>query len=203
MDDKLSVSESKGLGNNHTMWCDKHDQRRHYGACIWQVEAYDEDRLETGEHNDCANAMCAGNCVAKKMREEEIAAGHAIYFREKNVVNKHESVVNTVKNDSYKRGWNQVGSSAGKTDDNYEVAGIPRAVVKRIERHSDSAPIVKTVDMADVITKAVAEESKKISMAEFVKMKREVILLSKTNMAKAKKLLIEVKRIESNNLVTA
>jgi hypothetical protein len=187
------INRSKGGQNRFTLWCRDLEQHRMYGSCLCLMDAYEAGRISADErYADCAQAMKRGSCAAIAAREEELAAGKSIYYRPPNAgrVVHDQSSAGSEMSEGFQRGWQQVGRALGK-DEPVKVA--PKPVVNK-----QSGLVIENVDMAKVISDNMVE---KVSNADFVKMKRQVIELMKTDVAAAKQLLSRVKRIEQSGLV--
>lgn len=51
---------------------------RHYGVCLFTIEAY--ERGQELKETACVKALTKGTCPAMKMRQEELKAGKALYY---------------------------------------------------------------------------------------------------------------------------
>jgi hypothetical protein len=127
---------SRAGKNRYYITCDKVGHSRHYGICLFTLEAFERGQKLTEE--PCVKAMIDGTCPALKMRQEELDAGHAIYYiepdpklaidpkdaqRERNAVS--HSTVNR-NSPSYLRGFNGPSAKTIKT-----VAPAPTPVAKK------------------------------------------------------------------------
>lgn len=102
-------SASRAGINRHYHDCGPTDSRRHYGICLFTLEAHERGQqlMET----PCVKAIEDGSCPALAMREQERQAGHAIFFKaadpEKAVspkaAQRERQTINT-KHPSYQRG---------------------------------------------------------------------------------------------------
>ena len=114
----VSLSDGWSGRNRHKIFCEMVSSYRHYGVCAHLIGAYDAGRLVPEDvQGDCANAMKHGNCKAVAMRNEEIEAGHAIYYKSprirENPLDDDTKPVDT-NSESYKRGWNAVSGGQKK-----------------------------------------------------------------------------------------
>ncbi|MCG5512880.1 hypothetical protein [Ectothiorhodospira shaposhnikovii] len=112
----VSVDQSVGNGNVHIHWCDALNQRRFYGSCLVTLEAWKKGEVSTDAEKDvrcdCAGAMNRNNCSAMKLRQEELTAGKAIYFKPLKRLEGMPALSMTVDRTSpgFIRGWNAAGS---------------------------------------------------------------------------------------------
>lgn len=115
--------EKSMSGRNSTYrFCEARGQSAAYAVCLHTLKAIDENRLDSNQAIDCQRAYCHGQCVAADMRKEEIAAKQALYYVERRAViingpAKEETADHNkssgkydLNNESYARGWAQVGS---------------------------------------------------------------------------------------------
>lgn len=208
MSEQHPIETSIGNDNRHTMWCQDLEQMRHYCVCLWLKDSYEAGRISADDpHCDCAQAMNRGSCIAQKMRTEEVKAEHAIYFVPKEQVVVHTAETIDDKSESFKRGWNQVGSVLGKEDSNYELETKTTAFVapkyKKVKKAKTDDIGITEMNMADVVSKAVKDEvNKTISKVDLVNMKKKVMALIKTDKSEAKKLFDRVKMIEKEYTIT-
>lgn len=88
-------------------------------VCMNVVKAVTEGRLKDANFPKCHAAIADGTCTAMIKRQEEVEAGHAIYYKEylprdytggytQTPAKKKEPDRNS---ESYKRGWNSVGKN--------------------------------------------------------------------------------------------
>lgn len=77
---KLPPEASRAGKNKYYHQCNAVGTSRHYGICLFTIEAFErgQELMET----PCVEAMKSGACPAMKMREEERQAGEALYFKE-------------------------------------------------------------------------------------------------------------------------
>lgn len=76
----IGYNRSAGGDNTHIVGCAAINRRQHYCICVHFLRAIEEGRLDEDQFANCQQALANGNCVAKKMREEEKEAGVPIYF---------------------------------------------------------------------------------------------------------------------------
>jgi len=187
------LDKSMGNQNRHSFWCDDLQQRRMYGGCLYLVDAYKAKRITaTDSSQNCAIAMSRGQCNALKMRDEEIAAGKSIYFIEAQAKPERVgSVADMTGDESYQRGWNQVGKSMG------EIQPVVKRRLIPVKRHSESEISLGGFDIASVISSEVKKANSKSSVTEQVlKIKREIMTIIKTDPTRAKLLLAKAKQLE-------
>ena len=152
--------------NKHTFHCRYLTQTRYYCTCAHLSDAYIDGRLKSEIHTDCAYAMDSGKCKGIEMRREEIEKGESIYFVERDNVNITKIDKSS---ESYKIGWNKVGSSLSKSVSD-DLHTKPREVFNPtvIKPKKDRTNITH----ADAINEAVKkeqQEKKKQEMIEKVK----------------------------------
>ena len=112
------VEMSKGGVNSHYHFCDMRGGQQSYAVCLNIISAIEEDRIKPDQFIDCQRACLHGNCNAKVMRAEEVAAGHALYFKPRTNLNPanarpaveaQDHALRVAKYDradpSYSRGW--------------------------------------------------------------------------------------------------
>ncbi|MGZ8953108.1 MAG: hypothetical protein ACXW0Q_00320 [Methylovulum sp.] len=201
------LDQSIGNNNRYTMWCDPLQQRRFYGGCLYLVNAYEAGRITADDrYCDCAQAMSKGNCNAIRMRQDEIAAGKSLYFQEAQIRPERLSSGNVENNESYQRGWDQVGRALGED--------IPINVVRRptVNKAMPKGEIkIGSMDVAALISREVQKEalksvtddlttdlSKQSSTTELVQLKREIVTVAKTDPKRARQLLVRVKTLEQS-----
>lgn len=160
------VEMSQSGRNSYYQFCEHRQQQVSYAVCLHTIKANNENRLRKDDFTECQRALCHGTCPAHALRQEELEANHALYY-----VPRRESVVFTSKetapkddgskssgkydlnNESYARGWAQVGS---------KIHGEPRK-----PRPAYTPPPAKPkshfieASMADVITQMAKEDRAK------------------------------------------
>lgn len=78
-------SSPDGQLNSFCMRCDKQEQTMSYAACLWRQGVLAKPDIRTpSDWAPCGEAARHGACVALMMRQEEVAAEQAIYFRKRN-----------------------------------------------------------------------------------------------------------------------
>lgn len=75
-------ASADGKRNSWIVHCDVVQHAKAYCVCIHLCKQRKEGRLPT-QYADCSAAIGKKECPALKMRKEELAEGHAIYFRER------------------------------------------------------------------------------------------------------------------------
>lgn len=190
----IDLDKSIGNQNRHSFWCDDLQQRRMYGGCLYLVDAYKAKRISADDPtSNCAIAMSKGQCNAFIMRDEEIAAGKSIYFVEAQA--KPERVGSTADmsgDESYQRGWNQVGRSMGE-----KPVTVARRSIIPIKTHTGDDLNIGSFDIASVISNEIKKENNKSSVTDQIqKIKREIVTIIKTDPKQAKLLLARAKQLE-------
>lgn len=192
------VNMSKGGQNRFYMWCSEFEQKRAYGSCLCVKDGYDAGRLTASDpNNTCAASMSKGNCVAVKMREEELEAGKALYFTEsrpKSEVTFRD--INAEGSESYQRGWNQVGKSMGESQ---PVVRKTVAPMKMRGAKGDGADF-GSVDMGALITSELKKEAdNRLQVTQqLADMKREIMAIAKSDPAKARALIVKAKILQES-----
>lgn len=191
--EKLDVSLSVGGKNRFALWCKEHDQRRFYGSCLCLVDSYKSGRLDGNNPvNTCAVAMQHGRCPAMGMREEELAKGEAIYYTPPVQISAYEGSNVDKTSESYIRGWNQAGTSIGRTDDNIATERKTAAKIFEIKSSAEKS-------MAEVISAEFKKEQERnAKIAELKKMKDEIAELVKTNPSQARSLLAKAQELKAS-----
>lgn len=120
---------SRSGTNAHYHFCHIRGGQQNYGVCLFILEANDQGRLDADSFIDCQRACTRGDCEARKMQEEEKKAGRALYYKPRTNINPantrsekeaQESALTVssgkydMTNDSFARGWAQVGAKLGK-----------------------------------------------------------------------------------------
>ncbi len=82
MKEKLPISASAGGDNTHCVGCEVYGGFRHYAVCLKIITLFKKAQ-PSWSNPECNIAIQQGKsqCPAYKMRLEEQAAGHAIYFQ--------------------------------------------------------------------------------------------------------------------------
>lgn len=142
--------------------CRVTEQRRNFAACMNILLAIRDKRINEGsDYGGCVNAVKNGNCPAVAMRKEEIAAGHAIYYKERQIP------VSIIEADpqpdvtgprypnhpSYMRGWASAGSKKSRPND-FKPA---QTVVKATPKKPQGEDFSDITTVADAINQAVKE----------------------------------------------
>jgi len=120
-------SKSCSGSNAYYHFCHIRGGQQNYGVCMHIIKAIEEDRIGSDSFVDCQRACTRDDCQAKKMRAEEIAAGRALYYKERTNINPSNKrsereaqegalIVSSGKydmtNPSFARGWNAVGAAS-------------------------------------------------------------------------------------------
>lgn len=147
-EEKFPIEVSVGGYNRHIFFCEALEQQRFYGVCLHLIDAWKAGRLSDTEGDpndvycDCGVAMRRGRCEARDMREKELDAGHAIYYRPllgtlerptKDVTTEQSSDV-ARSSESYKRGWDAVGQRLGKRASQSASESVSAAPAEQEER---------------------------------------------------------------------
>lgn len=115
------VEASMSGKNAYYHFCHIRSAKQNYAVCLHILNATEEQRVKRDDFVDCQRACLRGDCEAKRMREEEIAAGRALYYTPREiryavdrprVENKDPLAMkgpHNMSNPSYARGWHAVG----------------------------------------------------------------------------------------------
>ena len=127
----LQPIEASMSGRNSVYnFCEQRGQSVAYAACLHTVRRIENNDLPSEIAVECQRGYCHNNCIAKKHKAEEVAAGHALYFvpRPRHITdpvaeekkNASAGAVSSGKYDmsnaSYARGW-AIGGGAGEVRD--------------------------------------------------------------------------------------
>jgi hypothetical protein len=84
MSEKLPLSASAGGDNTHCVGCEVYGGFRHYAVCLKIITLFKQGS-PSWSNPGCNIAIAEGKkaCPAYKMRLEEQAAGHAIYYEKR------------------------------------------------------------------------------------------------------------------------
>lgn len=108
--------------NSLYVFCDVRGQQASYAVCRHTIRAIEEERLNNTTCVECQRAHLHDECIAKKMYAEELAAGHALYFKPRSRAITHGETVKRedggqarstgkydMSNASFARGWAMAG----------------------------------------------------------------------------------------------
>lgn len=83
------TASADGTRNMFTLKCVPLEQSMNYAACLWRQGVLSSPNTKTpADWAPCGTACRAGTCTALNMRQEEVLAGKAIYFQDRNVFRK-------------------------------------------------------------------------------------------------------------------
>lgn len=83
------TASADGKRNMYTLKCVPLEQSMNYAACLWRQGVLSVSNIKTpADWAPCGTACRAGTCTALNMRQEEVLAGKAIYFQDRNVFRK-------------------------------------------------------------------------------------------------------------------
>jgi len=117
--DILPPDASRSGKNTVYHHCGQLERRASYAVCLFTLEQFDKGKLRTD--SECHQHIDKGLCSALALRAQEVAAGRALFFKERivPVVVKDEEPVQIVtgptkpESESYMRGWNAAGRLFG------------------------------------------------------------------------------------------
>lgn len=119
------IEASQSGKNAYYHFCHIRGGQQSYAVCLHILKAIDEQRISKGQFEDCQRACTRDDCDARRMRAEEIKAGHALYYKQRLVFepvtdrpevdqSNRSSGKYDLTNPSYARGWASVGRALGK-----------------------------------------------------------------------------------------
>ena len=178
MTDKIEIYPLEAsLGGNNTVYiaCEHRGCRQNYAICLNILKAYQEGRRKPDDY--CSSEIGRNLCQAKKMRAEEEAAGHALYFKPRAKVEvkapeapKSYIVPSSIKSsEGYKRGYSHAGAVLGKKD--------KPAPIKSTPAPKPVAP--KVMDMGDVVSQMAREHAAGVKADPIPPKPREETMLEK------------------------
>lgn len=131
------VDASVGGKNAFYHWCNEMEQSRNYGVCAHLLNAFKEGRLkaEVEERGDCAYAMARGRCPAIAMREQELEAGKALYYKPRTNYKEPVQSASLKDTEGYQRGWDRVGISLRSSSQESPLAK-PIRTVERVKKET-------------------------------------------------------------------
>lgn len=74
----MKPEQSRSGMNQYYHKCSAVKSSRHYGVCLFTIEAF--ERKQELKEAACVKAMAKGTCPAMKMRQKERDAGKALYY---------------------------------------------------------------------------------------------------------------------------
>lgn len=80
--------EASGWGRNSFYhYCENHGWRTNFAVCVTLLDHHANKKTsDLGTYSKCLSCISNGSCPAIKMRQEEIAAGQALYYQPRRVV---------------------------------------------------------------------------------------------------------------------
>jgi len=174
------VEKSRSGQNAYYHFCHIRGAQQNYAVCMHILAAIDDGRIGEDSFVDCQRACTRGDCEAKKMRAEEQAAGHSLYFKQRTNLNPLNSrpereaqdkalVVSSGKydmsNPSFARGWNMAGGGSeksGKAPASKNTSGGTPVTPKPTPPKPKSGFIQE--GMADLVNAIVSEQPAKAAL---------------------------------------
>lgn len=158
--------------NSVYRFCEQRGQSASYAVCLHTIRRIEANDLPAEIAVECQRGYCHNNCVAKVMRAEEVAAGHALYFipRPEHITNpkvviennKPQAAVSSGKYDmndpSYARGWAIGGGSGEVREQKKPVRQAPVPVKPKKPSYEVSGNMA---DVVNVLMKENAENKAK------------------------------------------
>jgi hypothetical protein len=80
MNDTHTLEDSASGKNAHMLACNAIGQRMSYAACLNRIKVVQSDQRAPADWSVCKSALGCRQCPAKDMRDDEIEAGHALFF---------------------------------------------------------------------------------------------------------------------------
>lgn len=165
----LPIEASESGRNTVYKFCEAIGQSSSYAVCLNRMKLVAAGKIPDDEYIDCKRAIRNDNCQAKKMRAEEVSAGHALYYvqrveykPEPKTVAKDGAVSSgkyDMSNASYARGW-AIGGRDGYTAE---------SVVRNKPRPRPAPPVKKTgfvqENMADLVNVLMKENANNATVA--------------------------------------
>lgn len=178
------VEKSRSGTNAFYHFCPIRGAQQNYGLCMHILHAIDEGRVGNDSFVDCQRACTRRDCDALKMRDEEIKAGHALYYKPRTNINPVNSrpekeaqesalIVSSGKydlnNPSYARGWHSVGSGTksgpSSRGEDAQANGSKTAPRRAPPKPTPTPPKPKSgfieAGMADLVNAIASEEKAK------------------------------------------
>lgn len=144
------------LKGNNTIYvnCEHRGCQQNYAICCNILKAREEGRRKS--EDACSREIDKNICEAKKMRAEEISAGHAIYYKPRQVAPPIQPVERQEKGSSYKIDYQSSSYRRGLGTYKTPVNPGPK-VVKSVESLK-SKPKEDVTDFSASISKALKEQ---------------------------------------------
>ena len=174
-EEKTTYPIDSSLGGDNTCYvaCEFRARQQNYAICLNVIKAYDEKRRKADDI--CCSEIKKKICPALKMREEEISAGHTLYYIPRK---KAEAIAKPVeqifitpehikRTDGYQRGWSHAGNVIGRNDNNKVVPIVRKPQVVK--------PAVKQVEIHDGSMASLISQMAKDHAAGVVEVKKEVV----------------------------
>ena len=153
----VGYNQSAGGNNIHIVGCAAINRRQHYCICVNFLRAIEEERLHEDQFSNCQQALKNGDCVAKKMREEEKEAGIPIYFTPRT-----EKIPNAVSKPEAKTSYRSPARS------------VTKPVVTKVDKQSE----LVGSDMSAVINAAVNEVKFENTISDIIKPRKGESLMA-------------------------
>lgn len=147
------IEQSQEGDNTLTLPCEVFKGRRHYAVCLRIINKHESGEPHQWETN-CNMAISCQVCPALEMRNQEEAAGHALFFEERDL-EKHQKVKkNEIHSRSYQRGWSQLNAKPKASAPKVQSPPTePMPVTKKSEPKKTSGSM-----HADLVNKLMKEE---------------------------------------------
>lgn len=163
----LQPIEASMSGRNSVYrFCEQRGQSVSYAVCLHTLRRIEANDLPAEIAVECQRGYCHNNCVAKVMKAEEVAAGHALYFvpRPRHITDpapaeeRKSGAVSSGKYDmrdpGYARGWAIGGGSGEVREQKKRVPPPPRPAPKPKSGFVEEG-------MADVVNVLMKENAEK------------------------------------------
>lgn len=159
--------------NSIYQFCDERQQQVSYAVCLHTLKKIESGTMPKDQFVECQRAYTHNNCPAKVMRQQEIDAGQALFFKERprhitdpvteEKANKSGGAVSSGKYDmsdpGYARGW-AIGGRDGYRAEPQERKRNPKPPAPPVKK---SGFVEET--MADAITAMVQDDKKPKAVA--------------------------------------
>lgn len=164
----MPIEASMSGRNSVYNFCEQRGQSVSYAVCLHTIRRIEANDLPAEIAVECQRGYCHNNCIAKKHKAEEVAAGHALYFvpRGRHITDpvaaeeRKSGAVSSGKYDmshpGYARGW-AIGGGSG------EVRDKPRAKARPAPPPPKPKPKSGFVEegMGDVVNVLMKENAEK------------------------------------------
>lgn len=174
MSEEITYPVESSLRGDNTEYvkCEFRARQQNYAICLNTLKAFNEGRRKEGDV--CCSEIKKKICPALKMREEELAAGHTLYYTPRVkvevapvVARTYETPQSVKRTDSYQRGY----SSAGDV-----IRGKPDKLTPVSAKRAPAASVAKKSEIFDGDMASVVSQMAKDHAAGIVEEKKVVVV---------------------------